>query len=214
MIRDCTVIKAFMFQDQRGKRKSKIIDMEDDTDSINSVGEGRKLSSSDISYGKDAKLCAPHSKDGQLLFGEDMDLDNHSVKSFDSAHDPHDPWTRQVPHTPKHDTVDNKSPQPERKTTSDSVSMSDMALAGRHRRTASECLTSATDIPYSSSVESFDNTAFRGMRSPLNISLEERDLLPKRTSPDGRNGILERFVVCVLNILIEDFSSVKCIPCM
>ena len=185
-----------MFQDRRGKKKSKTADTEVDTDSI----DGGQLSPSDISYGKDANICSPCSKDGQLLFGEDMDLDNHSVKSCDSAHDPHDPWTRQVPHTPKHNSVDaNKSPKPEKRT-SDGASMSDMALAGRHRRTASECLTSATDIPYSSSVESFDSCTFRAVRSPLNISIDEQDSLPTHPSqtPETKRGMFERFVACFI----------------
>ena len=116
-----------------------------------------------------------------------MDLDNDH-----SAQDPHDPWTRQVPHTPKHKSGDNTAKQETED--AENVTMSDMALAGRHRRTASECLTSTTDIPYSSSVESFDSVPFR-LRSPLNISLEERDLLPKHPSPHhstAKNGVLER----------------------
>ena len=123
-----------------------------------------------------------------------MDPDNHSVKSFDSAHDPHDPWTRQVPHTPKHNGVDTNGAKPDR--TNEGASMSEMAFAGRHRRTASECLTSATDIPYSSSVESFDSLSFRALRSPLNISIDEQDSLPKHPSqtPETKRGMFERSV--------------------
>lgn len=192
-------------KDHRGKRKSKVTDSDDDTDSID---EGRQHSQGDRSYGKDAKLCSSHSKDIQLLFGEEMDLDNNSVKSFDSAHDSHDPWTRQVPHTPKHNG-EEKSSQPERRD-SDTVTMSELALAGRHRRTASECLTSTTDIPYSSSVESFDNLSFR-IKSPLNISLEERDLLPKQPSPQNltsKNGILERGMCSMEPISVPYLSPI------
>ena len=183
------------FQDNRLKHKSKSTDVDDEHDGIDFLAEGTQPLHTDISYGKDAKLCSPTSKDAQLIFGEEMDLDNHSVKSFDSAQDPHDPWTRQVPHTPKH-SLGDKSPKPAGGD-SEKVTMSEMALAGRHRRTASECLTSTTDIPYSSSVESFDSIPFR-LRSPLNISLEERDLLPKHPSPhhsESKKGILDRFVV-------------------
>ena len=79
------------------------------------------------------------------------------------------------------DTVDGLNEGQDRQGR-DSPTLADLAALGRHRRTASECLTSATEFMYSSSIDSVDSLSFRNMRSPPSISMDESGSLPAKSS--------------------------------
>lgn len=128
--------------------------------------ETHTLSPSEHSYGKDAEICPSLSADSQFVFGENFE-DNSSVKSFESSHDP---WMRQSTHNPPTESSDASLSQSVPKT---EPSLADMAKFG-HKRTASECLTSATEFTFDS-MESLDSLSVRNLRSPLSISGDESE---------------------------------------
>ncbi|XP_052793201.1 C-myc promoter-binding protein-like isoform X2 [Mya arenaria] len=138
---------------------------EDDTEALIDFGSPGAHHPSP-SYGKDVNICPPTDPSGHFMFGEDME-DNTSVSSFDTHHDP---WQRHSDHVPASppDVSSPSHPKP----AENGPSLSEMANMG-HRRTTSECLTSAT--MYSSSLESLESLTFKNLRSPLSISMDESD---------------------------------------
>ncbi|KAL4227448.1 DENN domain-containing protein 4B [Mactra antiquata] len=132
------------------------------------------------SYGKDENICpSSESPDHQLQFAEDMD----DTQSVNSLGDTQDPWMRRSAHSESEPTN-----IPERPKSEDSPNLAEMAKLG-HRRTGSECLTSATEYMYGSSVESLESLTFRNLRSPLSISIDEMEPFhPSTTNNSNDKG--------------------------
>lgn len=163
-------------QDNRGRKRTKLVAVEND-DNLSEFDDDDSrspppLSPGDHSYGKDASICPSLSPDSQLMFGEDIE-DNNSMKTPGS---PQDPWMRRSAHIPSEPTD-----IPSKPSSRSSPSLSEMGRLG-HRRTASECLTSATELMFSSSVDSLESLTFRNPRSPLSISIDESEPLPTHPS--------------------------------
>lgn len=134
---------------------------------MNNRTENQTMSPGEHSYGKDSSICPSLSADNHFMFNEDMD-DNTSLQSTGSTHDP---WMRQSAHIPNEPSADPSVPESLPKT---EPSLAEMAKLG-HRRTASECLTNATEFVHSS-MESLDSLSFRALRSPLSISGDEGEV--------------------------------------
>lgn len=150
-------------QDHRGKKKSTLSDDESEEHLMQfEDSPSHPHTPVEHSYGKDADICPSLSPDSHIMFEEEIEESN-PVKSPVS---PHDPWMRQSAHIPSEPTD-----IPSKPTSSNSPSLSDMARLG-HKRTGSECLTSATEFMYSSSVDSLESLTFRNLRSPLSMSVE------------------------------------------
>ena len=140
------------------------------------------MTPSEISYGKDADICPSLSADSQFMFGEDTE-DNTSVKSFGSSNDP---WMRQSSHNAP------ETPEPLPTAPKPQQSLAEMAKCA-HRRTASECLTSATEFTRGS-MESLDSLSIRNPRSPLSISGDEGEVghsIPNLT-PDKKRAAFDQ----------------------
>ncbi|XP_053405869.1 C-myc promoter-binding protein-like isoform X2 [Mercenaria mercenaria] len=162
-------------KDHRGKKKSKLSDDEVDDSLIQfEDSPAHRHSPMEHSYGKDSNICP--SPEPLLMFGEEME-DDSSVKSPGSSHDP---WMRQSTHIPSEPT-DIPSERPSH----ESPNLSELARLG-HRRTGSECLTSATEFMFSSSIDSLESLTFRNLRSPLSISMESESL-PEHSSVSTEN---------------------------
>ncbi|KAL3866790.1 hypothetical protein ACJMK2_044059 [Sinanodonta woodiana] len=135
------------------------------------------------SYGKDSDFCSTMKSDTQTMM-DNKPEDSDSVHSAGFGRNDN-PWTLQQ--------SDSELKPSDLPTNNCSMSMSEMALAGRRRRTASECLTSATDNMYSS-LESCDGGHFQSQRSPLSISIGEEMELPTHPAdvPEMKKDALER----------------------
>ncbi|XP_060579637.1 C-myc promoter-binding protein-like [Ruditapes philippinarum] len=171
-------------KDHRGKTRTKVSD-NDTEDGLIQFDDNPAISHSQMecSYGKDSNICP--STEPQLMFNDDID-DDSPVKSPASLHDP---WMRQSTHIPSEPTD-----IPSKSVSHDSPNLSDMARLG-HRRTGSECLTSATEFMFSSSIDSVESLTFRNFRSPLSISIDSESLSGHPSlSPEARraakNGVI------------------------
>ncbi|XP_052281049.1 DENN domain-containing protein Crag-like [Dreissena polymorpha] len=162
-------------KDHRKRKEAKIAEEEKINDEL--LIDFHEKNPSHTSYGKDANLCPREDTNQHFMFPDD-----------EGAVD--DPWVRHPSAEPSRATQppsDDTSPEsPEHGPT-----LSQMGRMG-HRRTTSECLTSATN--YSCSMDSLENCGGdgRNIRSPLSISMGSDDAEGHTVlTPERRRAMFE-----------------------